>query len=223
MAVAVDDTDVEGIRIEPGSLRALTGSIRIEGGETSPLVASHISLLSPRNSAVTSIDAEGNFRLNELPPEIYRVKLALNGSFYARSVRQGGRDALRDGVVIAGAEPDPLEIVLSSHGATIEGTVPLPDSDEGTGVLIGLLRRDGDEMVLAKQAYAGRGHIPGIGRFTMQGVPPGDYVLFAWPQDAQIEYANPEAMRQYDALGKPVSVTEDARVSVNIDSVVGSG
>jgi hypothetical protein len=32
-----------------------------------------------------------------------------------------------------------------------------------------------------------------------------------------VEYAEPEFARQHDVLGKPVTVTEGAKVTVNID------
>ena len=54
----------------------------------------------------------------------------------------------------------------------------------------------------------------------MQGVTPGDYTLYAWPRDAQIEYANPEYMRQFESYGKAVTVTEDNKVSVTLDKVL---
>jgi hypothetical protein len=54
-------------------------------------------------------------------------------------------------------------------------------------------------------------------RFTLQGVAPGDYLLFTWAADAQVEYADPEFARQHEDLGKPVTVAEGAKVTVNID------
>jgi hypothetical protein len=51
----------------------------------------------------------------------------------------------------------------------------------------------------------------------IRGVAPGEYLLFAWPSGAQVEYAEPEFARQYAAQGKPVTITEGAKVTVNID------
>jgi hypothetical protein len=48
-------------------------------------------------------------------------------------------------------------------------------------------------------------------------VAPGDYLLFAWPAEAQVEYAEPEFARQHGNLAIPVNVTEGAKVTVNID------
>jgi hypothetical protein len=45
-------------------------------------------------------------------------------------------------------------------------------------------------------------------------------VLYAWPQDAQIEYNNAEYMRQFESYGQAVTVTEDGKVSVTIDKVL---
>ena len=45
-------------------------------------------------------------------------------------------------------------------------------------------------------------------------------MLYAWPQDSQIEYANAEYMRQFESYGTAVTVTEDGKVSATIDKVL---
>jgi len=104
----------------------------------------------------------------------------------------------------------------------VEGTAPLPDGDP-PAVHVVLLRHAGEGMILEREAYASAGPTAvqdTRARFSMQGVAPGEYVLFAWPQGSQIEYTNPETMRQYDALGKPVSISEGARLSVIVDRLL---
>jgi len=97
-------------------------------------------------------------------------------------------------------------------------------------MVVALLRRAGNAMVLETQVNVSgslsagtassindRPPVYGGMRFTLQGVAPGDYLLFAWPAEAQVEYADPEFARQHDDLGKPLTVTEGAKVTVNID------
>jgi hypothetical protein len=119
---------------------------------------------------------------------------------------------------------------LGSPGGTVEGTVALRDAVQPDALMVALLRRAGNAMVLEKQvnisgslpagtAFSINGQPPVYGgrRFTLQGVAPGDYLLFAWPAEAQVEYAEPEFARQHGNLAIPVNVTEGAKVTVNID------
>jgi hypothetical protein len=63
----------------------------------------------------------------------------------------------------------------------------------------------------------GRGAAP---VFQFQVVTPGDYVLYVWPVEAQVEYANAEYMRQFESYGQTVTVTEGGSVAVTVDRVL---
>jgi hypothetical protein len=145
---------------------------------------------------------------------------------------QGGRDVMSDGVAVGYGEPAPsVEIVVSQNGATIEGDIKPAESERPGPVVVALLRHAGDEMVLENQVYAtivqahtrtrfsgGPAYSPG--RFLMEGVGPGEYVLYVWRRDAEIEYTNAEYMRQFIAYGQPVSVVEGGKVTVKLQHLL---
>src|SRR5207249_12062971 len=93
--------------------------------------------------------------------------------------------------------PAPLEITLGAPGGTVEGTVALRQASQPDLMIVALLRRAGDAMAVERHVqvstslpaggYVINNQPPmyGGGRFTLQGVAPGDYFLFAWPADAQ--------------------------------------
>jgi len=182
-------------------------------------------LQAARNNPGTQIEEDGSFRFSDLSPDSYRIVVVPTGSFYVRSIRQGGRNVRDEGLVIGELPPDPIEIDLGSHGATIEGAIAVPASDPPTRVVIALFRRVNERVLLEKQAYVSATVLStpptgGVGRFMMQGVAPGEYVLFAWAADAQIEYAEPGLLRQFDRLGTSVHVTEDAKLDVAIEQLL---
>ncbi len=223
--VVVGDTDVEGILLEPGILPQITGRVTLEGYAAPRGVVSSIMLQAARNNPGTQIEEDGSFRFSDLSPDSYRIVVVPTGSFYVRSIRQGGRNVRDEGLVIGELPPDPIEIDLGSHGATIEGAIAVPASDPPTRVVIALFRRVNERVLLEKQAYVSATVLStpptgGVGRFMMQGVAPGEYVLFAWAADAQIEYAEPGFLRQFDRLGTSVHVTEDAKLDVAIEQLL---
>jgi hypothetical protein len=211
--VTVSDADVSGIRLECATQAELTGTVRADAPQTQ--AHPFIALRSAHSQFGAPVDGDGNFKFNVVPADTYRLTVQAAGTAYVRSARQGGRDVLRDGLVIADTPPEPLDIVLSSHGATIEGSVAFAESNQPPGAAVALLRQAGGELVLEKQIF-----VHGSNRFTIEGIAPGDYVLYAWPADAQVEYANPAFMRQYESFSKAVTLIEDARVTVRLDRLV---
>jgi hypothetical protein len=75
-------------------------------------------------------------------------------------------------------------------------------------------------LVLEKQGFIAGRVRDAAPHFEIQGVTPGDYVLYAWPMEAQIEYATPEYMRQFESYGQAVTVTADNKVNVTLDKVL---
>jgi hypothetical protein len=228
--VTTNGGDVDGIVLTPRSGPALSGTVRVDGRTTQPFRS--ITLKSPQHAQVAEVDADGAFRFSNLPADNYRVVLTLGGSFFIRSILQGGRDVMSDGVAVGYGEPAPsVEIVVSQNGATIEGDIKPAESERPGPVVVALLRHAGDEMVLENQVYAtivqahtrtrfsgGPAYSPG--RFLMEGVGPGEYVLYVWRRDAEIEYTNAEYMRQFIAYGQPVSVVEGGKVTVKLQHLL---
>jgi len=243
--VTVGDTDVTGIRLEPVDI-VLNGTVRVEADSAPPPqprtpaspgpapLMGFISIQSARASAGSQVDKDGNFHIHSALPDTYHVVLQPFNNQCVRTILQGGRDALHDGVVIPPeGQPEPVDVLLTSHCGSIEGAVTLPDPGAPTILTVALLRQIGEELVMDKQinvSSAPRGNRM-IGdfnggafgpRFTIQGVTPGDYFLYAWPATAQVEYANPAYMQQFESARQTVTVTADNKITVTIDRILGN-
>ncbi len=218
--ITVGSTDVSGIRLEPVEA-ILDGTVRMEGDTTQQRMSGSVSAQSERYNTAGQVDAEGKFHIPSLQPGAYRiVPQIFQQQACVRSVLAGGRD-VRDGLTIgAGAALEPIEVVLSSHCGSIDVSVAPSASPLPSNLTAYLLRKVGDDMVLEKQGYQGPRSRDGSTYFTIQGVAPGDYVVYVWPQDLAIEWANAEYMKQFDSYGQKVTVTEDSKVSVTVDKVL---
>ena len=54
------------------------------------------------------------------------------------------------------------------------------------------------------------------GRFTIRGITPGDYRLFAWEDIEPYSYFDPEVLKSYERLGKRVRIRESSKESVEM-------
>ncbi len=54
------------------------------------------------------------------------------------------------------------------------------------------------------------------GRFTLVGIPPGDYKLFAWDEMDTFAFNDPEILRRYDAQAKAAKISESGRGDVEV-------
>jgi hypothetical protein len=58
------------------------------------------------------------------------------------------------------------------------------------------------------------------GKFTIRGVPPGDYKLFAWNSIEQFSWFDPEVLRTDESKGKPVHVLESANQTIELRAII---
>ena len=57
------------------------------------------------------------------------------------------------------------------------------------------------------------------GRFTLHGVPPGDYTLIAWESVEGDAYYNPEFLKTCEAQGSAVRLAEGERKSLQLQAI----
>ena len=54
------------------------------------------------------------------------------------------------------------------------------------------------------------------GKFTVRGLTPGNYKLFAWEDIEPFSYFDPDILREYEQKGKAVTVHESGKESVEM-------
>lgn len=219
--VTITDTDRDGILIEPGSIPEVVGRTLLDGREVGRGPLAQVGLQSPHGYVGGQIEEDGRIRFANVAPGSYRLIVNPAASYYIQSILLGGRDVLHEEISITDNATAPLEVNLGSRPATIEGVLAVPVTDYRAPIMVALFRRIDTELVFEKQQFVaaavGPSGQPNLPRFTLASIAPGDYLLFAWPSDAQIEYAAPDFSRLYGTMGQPVSVAEGARMTVVVD------
>ncbi len=209
---------LEDVRDIPLALRDgpyLTGDVRMGNAPGSPENMPVAVSVMGEDLIWISPNASGRFRQAVAMPGLYSLSVFPPPGWHVQSITQAGMDVRdRKIAIIADIDPEPIDIVLAQGGGTIEITFSGPVAEANAGVKVTLLRRSsiGNEW-----AAEGRPLVEGaVPNAKMSGVAPGEYLLFAWPLQREMEYLNPEVIEKYKSFGVAVSVRdgETARVTL---------
>jgi hypothetical protein len=137
-------------------------------------------------------------------------------NMYVRSIRFGSGEVLGEGLHLMTNNPDQrLQIVLAT-GGQLEGVVTNERNEPMANVRIvavpdlAFRRRDD----LYKSAAT-----DGSGKFKIQGIAPGDYRVYAWEDIADGAWLDADVLRDFEARGKPVRVTESGTSAVEVVAI----
>jgi hypothetical protein len=235
--IRVSDSDIENLTIVAMPAFKVPGRIAIEGRTAAgaDLAALRISLRrdpSPARAPARSQSSysvplpNGTFTL-ETSPGDYQVNIApiLNVTpdlfspgrppalrdAYVKSIRLGSVDVLNTGLHLERPPAAPLDIVLGTNPGTIDGTVVNETLQVSGNVSVALL----PDVRRRTDLYKSTTTDPS-GRFRFEGVPPGDYKLFAWVEVESDAWYDSDFMSTYENRGKPVRVAEGSKQEVQV-------
>lgn len=215
--ITVSGSDLTGIDFSaPQS--PLTGTITLTEEHPVKDVVTGLGLqsFSDVESRVASIQGS-NFSVDaDLPPGNYRLAAILAPNWYLQSATQGGRDVLHGYVTVADDGSSlPISLTASPLGATLAATVTWPDTGHRVPALVTILQSVGGEMLLMAQAEVTPPGEPDVTRQpVISGLPPGEYIVYAWPEPVDVEYANPDALVPYDSFAQQITISEGQQVRV---------
>lgn len=225
-SLQVGSTNVDGVRLAPQPGATIRGQLRLETRGAAKLDPQQIFLmLSSADgdddagpvtvhesfSNLTHVMSDGAFQWVDVPAGNYYVQLVgdANQDWFVRSVSAGGRDVNDAGISVNGGTVG-LDLMLSSNGGMIDGVVA--DSKN---------QPVADAVVVAVPEARLRGRIDRYrktvsdqsGHFSLRGIRPGEYTLFAWESVDSEAYYNPEFLKIYEGQGTALHVSEGERKS----------
>ena len=212
--------DMEGVVLELGPGISIPGSLRVEGAPLpttpGPRVALRPTNVNGLASPLLPINADGTFTLTNVMPGEYRVSvLGMPVDYFVKEARIEQTDALNDPWVITGPVRGSLNVVVSSAAGQVEGTVTdsrLQGVSALTTVLIPDQHRDRTDLLRTTVTDQS-------GKFTMRGIAPGAYKVFAWEALEPNAYFDPQILRQYEDQGKPIRVVEGGKVTAEVKMI----
>jgi protocatechuate 3,4-dioxygenase beta subunit len=221
----VAEADLDGITLMVAPGVDLKGRVRVEGQLDSGVGSFQVSL-SPKNTRPffggipsDSVKPGGSFLLKNVFDDEYEINIdGLPGGYFLKSARLDGNDALTAGFTISTRQtPGLLDILVSSNGARIDGVVsedqkPFP----GASVTLVPDPPHRGERRLFKSTSTDQ-----LGHFVLQGIPPGDYKLFAWESIETGAYTSSDFLLPFENRGESLHISEGSSRSVQLDLIPG--
>ena len=210
--VQVGGQDIDNLVVAVRQSVPVMGRVLLEPG-TSEIDVSRLRVrLEPMGSLPlgginTRVEDDGTFTLDNVNQTWYRVSLTgLPEEAYVSAARVGASDALNSGILVT---PDAglLEFSIDGGGSRIEGAVALESTTAFTGAQVVLVPENAAREDLYEVASADQ-----YGRFSMRGIAPGRYRLFAWEDAPSGAYRDPEFVRRYENFGEAVEVNRGALI-----------
>jgi hypothetical protein len=224
---------VEGLRLSPQRGGTIQGRLRMEANGTGRSGPAQILLLLRSSdgddesvgvsmgigfSTLTKVRGDGSFEWKDVPPGLYSVQVSATSEmpdWFLKSVTAGGRDVLDSGFSVNGGATT-LDLVASANGAVAEGVA----SNQNDGPVADAVVVAVPELHLRGRPERYRKTVTDqSGRFTLRGLPPGDYTLIAWESVDGEAYYNSEFLKTYEGQGKALHLDQGRRVSVQLKTI----
>lgn len=190
--------------------------VEVSSGPSSP----HVPPINIQ--AISETNDEGGYMIWEGPPDNGRLVLHLPGpgtyniiassygSSYIRSATSGNTDLLTNPLVVpSSGGVDPIEIVLASDGARVNGVVR---GTIGPALVVAVPDSEGRQPAVLPSAVQG-------GQFSFRSLAPGDYSFYAIHPREQMDYSDRDALTPFRSKAVHVTLTPNQSADITLDLI----
>jgi hypothetical protein len=221
--VAVSAADVKDVAVE------LSPGIDIPLEMTAP-AAVHLKAVAGRGLPFSSFysqqvqrDGQTAYQIPQVAPGSYKVLVqGTPADSYVSSIRSGNTDLLENALIVApGVTPAPIQITFQSGAAHLEVTI---QGSDPVSQYVLVVAPDGP---LPAQLYSASSRMnsgsSGSGTsFTVTGLAPGSYRLYAFTSIDGIAYRDRESMRAFDNQAVSVNLSANETKKIELPLISGN-
>jgi hypothetical protein len=203
--------DVKGTVSAPGGKMPSSIRVQLMPDDTAAKIPAYQEV--SRRSAI--VDAAGAFAVPAVPQGRFRVSAiaGLPQDIYLADVRQNAQSVFDTGFEVNSGNTALLEIILGAGAGTLTGVVEDGPTKVAAGATVVLVpetkRRSNRALYVSAISDAS-------GRFTLRGVAPGDYKVFAWESIPAYAHVNAAFMAKHEDRGKLVHMNQQGTVNAEL-------
>ncbi len=223
--VEVGNSDIEGLNLVLGPGLRVDGEVRFETEPPADTSLDEIRVLLRPTEPMSGggsdrVSESGSFAIEGLAPSQYLVSVSgLPADGYLKQARYGDQDVLAAGLDLGQGSGSTLRLLISMNGGRVEGAVRNKDGKAVPGATVALVpepdRRDREDLYRSATTDQ-------YGRFTLRGIAPGEYKLFAFEDIEPGAYQDPAFLEPYEDQGEKVELDAGGRQAVELTAIVAS-
>jgi uncharacterized protein (DUF2141 family) len=217
--VDVGNGDVGNVAVRLQPPLALSGIVTVDSTQPSVRMSSLRLTFTPSEpergnpgrNGQTQINDDGTFQAT-LAADAYIVEAGgLPDGYYLKSVKLAGRE-MPDATLDLSYGGGQVEVVLAAAAGDVTGTVQNSRGEPAASVQVtavpasGSLRRDMNKLVTTDAS----------GNFTLHGLPPGDYQIFAWEDVETNAWMDRDFRQPFESQSASAKVQESTTPTVTL-------
>lgn len=224
--IEVNGADVVGLKLQVDMGGDVSGKFRAEGGEKIDWSKVYVNLLAvPKGEDDETVERlayvkeDGTFQIKDVSGANYQ--LAVNApsekfrDYYTKSVLLGGNEVVDTGFPVSSGTV--LDVVVSTKGAEIEGTVVDEDGKPVDGAKVVTVPSSGQ---LGRPDAYQSAETDENGRFLLHGLNPGGFLVLAFEETPE-NVRSPEFVQKYAGRGEQVEAEQGGKKSAVLKLIRG--
>jgi Carboxypeptidase regulatory-like domain len=230
--IEVADADIDGIVLAPLAGTTIRGKLhfgskvklgsagqyavmhRMDGGDEFKDLAWYafdgVGTLPP----LGPVKPDGSFELKDVPPGLYEIEFSSDskslGGYFVDSVVVGTKDVTETGLRANGGTLG-VDVMLSDGAAEVNGVT---QNDKSEPIANATVVAVPEEKYRKRENHYKKSTTDQQGRFSLAGLRPGKYTLYAWEVLDGDDYLDPDFLKQFEGQGTAIKAEKGGRQTV---------